>query len=322
MSFFKKFKEEEYLKANPDVAVAIERGILKSGKEHYFLYGKSEGRRLKGSPILSRKDKVFYGLNKNGLGLEIGPSHNPIAPKKEGFNVHILDHLSADDLRKKYFDQGDYGVNIENIEDVDFIWTGQPYSELIGSSNCYDWIIASHVVEHIPDLLSYLRQCTELLKEGGLISLVVPDKRYCFDYFSKQSTTGNILDAYYERRTKPTPGQIFDHFANSIKCGGRVAWSDDLNGGEKEFMYTFLQAQEKLQDAIAEEYYIDAHCWKFTPSSFIFLISDLNKLGLIDLSIKHHFDTEGCEFYITLEKSASSIDFNRMEAISRIEQDA
>lgn len=59
----------------------------------------------------SREAKVFHLLDPAGLGLEIGPSHNPIAPKKKGFNVHILDHASAAQLREKY---QEHGVNLDN----------------------------------------------------------------------------------------------------------------------------------------------------------------------------------------------------------------
>ena len=103
------------------------------------------------SGIISREEKVFHLLDKKGLGLEIGPSLNPIAPKKKGFNVHILDHASSEELRHRY--QG-HGVNLDNIEEVDFVWNGETFYELIGKSNCYDWIIASHVIEYVPDLIS------------------------------------------------------------------------------------------------------------------------------------------------------------------------
>jgi len=36
---------------------------------------------------MNRKDKILSFLDKRGKGLEIGPSHNPITPKKEGFSV-------------------------------------------------------------------------------------------------------------------------------------------------------------------------------------------------------------------------------------------
>ena len=50
----------------------------------------------------NRKEKVFSLLDSEGIGLEIGPSHNPIAPKREGYNVHILYHASTEELREKY----------------------------------------------------------------------------------------------------------------------------------------------------------------------------------------------------------------------------
>lgn len=37
-----------------------------------------------------RNEKMFAALKKEGNGLEIGPSYNPIAPKREGFNVKKL----------------------------------------------------------------------------------------------------------------------------------------------------------------------------------------------------------------------------------------
>lgn len=84
---------------------------------------------------LSRIEKALIMVDRKGLGLEIGPSHNPIAPKKQGYTVHILDHASADELRTKY--KG-HDVNLENIEEVDFVWHGEHLQELIGKTSCYD----------------------------------------------------------------------------------------------------------------------------------------------------------------------------------------
>ena len=297
------FNEVEYLAANPDVAVAVQEGKFRSGREHYAIYGEKEGRmlrRLFGKS--SREEKVFHLLDKKGLGLEIGPSHNPIAPKKKGFNVHILDHATADQLRVKYKGHEIHGVKLENIEEVDFVWHGEPFQELIGKTGCYDWIIASHVIEHVPDFISNLQQCEALLKPTGILSLVIPDKRYCFDYFSSSSSTGNVLDAYAEKRVRPSHGQIFDHFANASKRHGNIAWSPDGSGGADELVHTFAEAQAHWAKSLSASDYIDAHCWRFTPASFRLLISDLQSLDLINLEIRAEFDTTGCEFYVSLGK--------------------
>ena len=216
------FNDKLYLEANPDVAEAVKRGEFKSGLEHYGMFGRKEGRHLAPNKLLSRFDKIMGALEKHGVGLEIGPSHNPIASKRDGYNVHILDYLSRDALRKKYADHAQYGVNIDLIEEVDFVWNGEPLTELIGHTRYYDWIIASHVIEHIPDPITFFQQSEQLLKSDGKLSLVIPDKRYCFDHLSKISSTGELLDAFHEQRKKPSPGQIFDHFSNSCKRGQNI----------------------------------------------------------------------------------------------------
>jgi hypothetical protein len=40
-------------------------------------------------------------INKDGYGLEIGPLDNPIAPKKKGYQVQIIDCMSREELIKK-----------------------------------------------------------------------------------------------------------------------------------------------------------------------------------------------------------------------------
>lgn len=308
------FNEVEYLAANPDVTAAVKEGKFHSGREHYEIYGEREGRMLKRLfGKTSREEKVFHLLEKTGLGLEIGPSHNPIAPKKKGFNVHILDHASATELRNKY--QG-HGVNLDNIEEVDFVWHGETLQELVGKSGCYDWIIASHVIEHVPDLISFLQQCETLLKPTGILSLVIPDKRYCFDYFSSSSSTGNVLDAYSEKRVRPSHGQVFDHIANASKRNGNIAWEPDGLGGADELMHTFTEAQAHWVKSVSTTDYIDVHCWRFTPTSFRLLISDLQGLGLIGLEIKAEFDTTGCEFYVAVgKKGGIPLELDRLNAL-------
>jgi hypothetical protein len=307
------FLEDAYLDANPDVAVAVKAGHFLSGFEHYQLVGKTEGRLLMPlSPCLTRQERVLLGLRHDGLGLEIGPSHNPIAAKRDGYNVHILDHLDQTALKAKYAHHGQYGVNIDNIEEVDFVWHGQPMSELIGKTECYDWIIASHVIEHVPDLISFFQQCEVLLKGDGLLSLIIPDKRFCFDHLNPSSSTGEFLDAFEMKRSRPSVGKVFDHFANACKRGNTIAWNSG-EVGEFELIHSLEQAHRLWEQARTTDAYIDTHCWRFTPESFRLLIADFRLLGLLGLEIVNEFPTSGCEFYVTLGKTANITAPNALE---------
>jgi len=117
---------------------------------------------------------LLRGIDRQALGLEIGPSHRPVAAKRNGFNVRILDHLDAPGLRAKY---ADHGVDVAAIEEVDYVWRGESLEALVGGER-FAWIIASHVIEHVPDFIGFLGSCERILAPGGVLSLAVPDKRY------------------------------------------------------------------------------------------------------------------------------------------------
>ena len=135
-----------------------------------------------------------------------------------------------------------------------------------------------------------------------MLSLAVPDKRYCFDYFQPISTTGMLLDAYAEKRTRPSSGQIFDHFANASNLNGKIVWSAN-EGAADRLCHAFSEAKAIWQSATSTSEYTDTHCWHFTPESFNLIISDLAQLGLVRLEVKAQFPTSGHEFYVTLGSS-------------------
>jgi SAM-dependent methyltransferase len=265
---------------------------------------------------LSREEKVFFRIEKTAPGLEIGPSHQPFASKRAGFNVHVLDHLSAAELREKYKKKQ---VDTSQIEDVDFVWNGEPYSELIGKSDCYSWIIASHVIEHTPDLLGFLRECESLLSPDGVLSLVIPDRRYCFDHFVPETTTGAVLDAFFEKKKKRTPGQVFDHLAHASRNKGQVGWTV-LDGPPDALAFEFSEVQKEVERCINSDEYIDGHTWRFTPKSFSNILFNLQGLSLISLTEDVSFPTVGCEFYVTLRKSNTNSSPRLMSQSERLKR--
>ena len=253
---------------------------------------------------MNRIEKALCKINRSDLGLEIGPCHSGIAPKRDGFNVDILDHASKEDLLIKYKNSS---VNLQNIENVDYIWNGQPLSELIGTLGKYDYIIASHVIEHITDPISFFIECEKLLKPDGILSLIVPDKRYHFDYFRWPSSTGDVLDAYINKKIRHSPGTVFDFCANSVRMGENTAWSKGDSYENVSFINNVELAHKFLIRAQESDEYLDVHSWRFTPSSFKLILHDLNKLGIIKLSEICSFDTAGCEFHITLGKHTNAV---------------
>ena len=105
----------------------------------------------------------------------------------------------------------------------------------------FDYVIASHVIEHVPDMIGWMKEVSEVLKDDGILSLAIPDKRYSFDFQREISTPGMFIEAYLRKNRKPTPQAIFDYFGLTAKVDVESAWKDQLTR-------TSLQPQGKLTE--------------------------------------------------------------------------
>lgn len=139
-----------------------------------------------------------------------------------------------------------------------------------------------------------------------MLSLVIPDKRFCFDYFQQISTTGQLVDAFLRKAVQPTPGQILDHHLNASASAGRIAWAEtDALAKPDSLVHRFDEAKSIFKNSILDGKYVDVHCWKFTPESFELVIKDLINLDLIALNFESLSTTNGCEFYASFVRDNS-----------------
>ena len=247
---------------------------------------------------MDRMEILRSFFKKTGFILEIGPSYNPVAPKSQGYNVETVDYICADDLKKKYKD--DPSIDISRIEEVDYVTGGGRLTNLIKNKK-YDYIIASHVIEHVPDIITYLKDCESLLKENGVLILAIPDKRFCFDVYQSLTSTGDVLQAYFEQRTKHHIGKIFDHFAYNAYNDGRLAWSQDELGSLK-LTNSISEATQLFNKKKESTEYFDIHGWRFTPASFRLIINDLYEAGYTKLRESNFHDTVRFEFFLTMSR--------------------
>lgn len=236
-----------------------------------------------------------------GKGLEIGPSHNPLFPKKEGFDVETLDYTNADALRALY---SGHPVNIDAIEHVDHVSDGRPIHEVVGKANCFDYVFSSHAIEHVTDFIGYFQSCEALIKPGGCAVLAIPDKRFVFDALRFPSTTGDVLEAWGRRDKRHSPGRVFDFFASYSTFENLHTW--DINAeGTLELQNDLSTSLHWFDTARQGNSYIDVHAWTFSPASFRLIIRDLNDLGLLDLKIAKLVQNDTFEFYVCLTKEAA-----------------
>lgn len=259
---------------------------------------------------MDRRELLLSMFDASGFGLEVGPSYSPLLPKRLGYNVETVDHADAEELRQKY--KSDGNVDAGNIEEVDYVSDGGSLVDLIGQTERYDYIFASHVIEHVTDVVRFLSDCERLLKPDGVLVLAVPDKRFCFDVLRPVSTVGSAIQTYLENPKRHAPGMVFDHVSLVSRKNGNIVWLEpNLDG--IDFIHSIGEAKAALEQAQTQPDYIDIHRWQFTPEYFRYFVHVLAETGFIGLRESRFHKNDAIhlhlhEFYITLSRAGSGPD--------------
>jgi hypothetical protein len=262
-----------------------------------------------------RTSQLLRGIDKTMCGVEIGPFYNPLAPKKEGWNTVVVDFTDKAGLLSVAENHTEPVIRemSTRIEDVDIVWAGEPLHELCLPRNPggYDYLITSHVLEHIPDIIRFFQSAAELLKPSGICSIAMPDLRYTFDFFKAPSTTANALAAYRERRKIHSPETMFEAWGYNAALNGVGCWTHSQKG-EIGLISTLAHVKSGydfyLRDVAAgTQKYVDAHCWYFTPSGFELMILELNLLGYCKFVVSDIGENEGSEFIAQLSRGSYEI---------------
>ena len=248
----------------------------------------------------TRTEKILSCIDvKTQSGIEIGALMRPIVTHEMG-SIRYVDVATTEELKLKYTD--DPNVDIDEIVDVDYIWGDSKLADLMKDAS-FDYVIASHVVEHVPDFIGWLYEIHEILKTGGILSLAIPDKRYCFDYNRPLTTMGEILDSFLRQSRKPSLKQVFDSRALFASCNGKFSWnsSEDMANASFDFPNSEEYAWQAVCQAFHNDLYIDSHCWVFTPESFLVILKSLINLHLFNFTVENFYITSGNEFHISLK---------------------
>jgi 2-polyprenyl-3-methyl-5-hydroxy-6-metoxy-1,4-benzoquinol methylase len=258
--------------------------------------------------MATRIEVMLERVPRNATIVEIGPLANPIAPRRQGWNTKTIDVAPKAELMELYSNL----PGVDAIEEVDFIWRDGPLIEAVPPEyyGTFDIFIASHVIEHQPDLLAFLQCAETLLKPTGLVILAIPDKRFCFDYFQPITLTGDVLSRRNSGRAHGGR-ETFNNYAYSLLANHAFAWGQepvDVNSlalvHPLEHAYTMFEKAQEYQSASTDE---NIHAWRFTPASFELLLLELARLGLTDWHADRISPPAACEFFAWLTRGGREI---------------
>ena len=137
-------------------------------------------------------EQILYNISVNKNGVEIGgPSDNGLiiyhfADLMD--NIIFSDNTTWSNYNSKeynYYNNKVGKVIISDAVDIAIIKNEE-----------YDFVFASHVLEHIANPLKAVAEWLRIIKKDGYIILIVPEKSICFDHKREYSKFSTLLSQY------------------------------------------------------------------------------------------------------------------------------
>lgn len=121
---------------------------------------------------------------KNLKGIEIGASSYRNFGL-DSINVDISDNSNEESIfSKAQIEFGGY------VKKVDIVARGD---ELPFEENSWDFVLSSHVLEHIFDPIKALKEWHRVIKPQGYICIIIPDKRRTFDRLRPRTKLNELI---------------------------------------------------------------------------------------------------------------------------------
>jgi len=266
--------------------------------------------------VVRRRECFAPFVSQAALGLEVGPSFMPTFPKREGWNTLVLDYATKEELQRQFgTDPNADQDGVLAMEDVDVVMAGGRGLVEAVAGREFHHVVACHVIEHVPDLVEFLREAAAVLVDSGVLLLAVPTRELSFDFYRPLSSPGDVVIAHLSPDAASVGAMVDDRVLRA-ELDGASAWLPwqlevhlrdgllpDLLHQEDEFLG---RVREERPSVLTDGAGWAGHRWVFEPASFRFLMDFITRTYRIPLELEQLDPGLGSEFLAVLRKSPAA----------------
>lgn len=239
--------------------------------------------------------------------LEIGPLNRPIATKEKYPNVYYCDIRATEEIKELYTGN-DYlkstgiTIDIDTIVNVDYVVSGS-YQETFMGIEKFDYIIVSHVMEHMEDIIGFLQDIYKIMSSDGKLCIIYPDKRYCFDHFRVEASFRDAYDVF-ARGIQEVSRMTLDFFYNVVDENDAVRYWADRSLGDLFPCVSIDMAKKNYDLSLQKKKIPDVHYWLFSDRGFLKFLYDCLRAELISFTCEKFIPTQvnSQQFMVALGK--------------------
>jgi SAM-dependent methyltransferase len=241
-----------------------------------------------------RRGHLLRWTDLGGVGLEIGPYDQPTVFKSEA-DVRYLDWKTRDQLVAECA----HPDLVDQIPPIDYVVASNDYARYV--DNIFDYVVANHVLEHAPNLIRWLQDVGSMMKDGGILFLALPDKRFSFDRFRPDTALSHFL-AEYVSEVEAIP---IEHLIE-------VEIYYDMGFIGQPMLVNERLDWARIQRAVAAGTHVGIHSHVFRSSTILDkVLRPLQYMRLIPFRIEEFIPARaetGGEMIIVLRKAVAEVD--------------
>ena len=224
-----------------------------------------------------------------GRGIELGPGENPFVLHYPGAESRSVDRWDAEDNRRLFRE-----VKPDAFSDP-HLRADLNVERLSGFADAsLDFVIASHVLEHLVEPLGQLEDIHRVLVPGGVLLLLLPDRRRTFDRTRRPTSLEHLVAEYDAGVTELDDAHIEEflaHVQDHWEAGDEPKdQAERFDRHRKRSIHVHVWSDEEFAQVIA-------HCIRHLGMQW----------ELIDQICTHDLD-DSHEFGFALRKSTVALD--------------
>jgi SAM-dependent methyltransferase len=131
-----------------------------------------------------------------GSGIEVGPGHHPFLVQQPGVHINYVDRWTREEGGQLFPQLGPFAADL--ALEVDF--NADRLSPVPSGSQ--DFVIASHVIEHLAEPLGFVAEICRVLRPGGIALLLLPDRHRTRDRHRPPTTIDHLAAEYADGTTQ------------------------------------------------------------------------------------------------------------------------
>jgi SAM-dependent methyltransferase len=198
---------------------------------------------------MTHEEKIARWIGRGKIGVEIGAFKSPVPGLvPPPFYVDCFKEFGFEPVHADYYGHA----------------TSLPFRD-----NSLDYVVTSHVLEHVANPIAALAEWYRVLRPGGIIYLLVPDRRFTWDHPRPLTTVEHFLDDF-ERGTTPADATHIDDFALGLD------WSQFSPATPAvEIPAQRATLARGMHEAVARGEHLNIHFHTFEPANLRALIERL-----------------------------------------------